>query len=141
MTRQNLFYEAAIPISLDRHKSLCVEPGKYQFASQVNSIPLTATEIPHASREYPIVFAGEEKILPIVVLGVESDQNAYISEDGTWSADYVPAFARQYPFVFSLSDDKKTLTLCVDESWAGCNYEGQGQRLFDDEIKQHCFCK
>jgi hypothetical protein len=40
---------------------------------------------------------------------------------------------RRYPFVFASSDDGKNFTLCVDESFAGCNTEGRGERLFDAE--------
>jgi hypothetical protein len=76
-----------------------------------------------------------EEIFPAVVLGMRSDQNLYLGTDGKWSAKYVPAFIRRYPFVFSTSADRKTLTLCIDESYAGLNREGKGQRLFDEERK------
>jgi hypothetical protein len=42
---------------------------------------------------------------------------------------------RRYPFVFSASPDGVKFTLCIDESFAGCNQSGKGARLFDDEGK------
>jgi hypothetical protein len=130
---QLLFYEKAVPVSPQRHGDLSIEGVDYKFASSVNSVPLTAVEIPAAAREYTIVFAGtEEAVGPVVILGVEGDKNLYIKEDGTWGADYIPAFVRRYPFVFARSEDGKTFTLCVDEDWAGCNKEGRGERLFNE---------
>ena len=97
-------------------------------------MPLTAIEIPLAAQEYGIVFAGSDEVVaPFVVLGIEGNENAYLAEDGSWNAKYVPAFVRRYPFVFAESKDRTTFTLCVDESWEGCNREGRGERLFDDE--------
>ena len=133
MAKQLLFYETAVPVSVARHRDLSVDRVKYEFAASVNSVPLTAVEIPRAAREYTIVFAGEDEVTPIAVVGVEGNENVYVSEDGTWNADYVPAFVRRYPFVFALSEDGKQLTLCVDESWGGCNNEGKGERLFDEK--------
>jgi hypothetical protein len=132
MAKQLLFYETAVPVNLARHRDLCVERITYQFAASVNSVPLTAVEIPRAAREYTIVFAGDDAVTPFAVVGVQGNENVYVSEDGTWNADYVPAFVRRYPFVFSRSEDEKRFTLCIDESWDGCNQEGRGERLFDE---------
>jgi hypothetical protein len=136
VTKQLLFYDNATPITVDRHRNWGIDGAsqRYHFARNVNSVPLTAVEIPLAARDYSIVFAGSgEKVVPVVILGVEGDSNLYVGEDGIWNAGYIPAFVRRYPFVFSLSDDGKTFTLCIDETWDGCNDEGRGDRLFDDE--------
>ena len=95
-----------------------------------------ALEFIPAASEYAIVFApiGEE-VFPAVVLGMRTDENLYLGQDAKWNAKYVPAFIRRYPFVFSTSEDRKTLTLCIDESYAGLNREGKGQRLFDEDRK------
>lgn len=131
MAKQLLFYETAVPINLTRHRNLSIERVNYGFAAKVNSVPLTAVEMPRAAREYTIVFAGADDVTPIAVLGVEGNENVYV-EDGTWNADYVPAFVRRYPFVFSRNEEAQQFNLCVDESWIGCNYQGRGERLFDE---------
>jgi len=139
---QMLFYEHVVPVSAARHKDLSIERVDFSFAGQVNSVPLTAVEIPHAASEYTIVFAGnDEAITPIVILGLDDSENRYVTEDGSWPGRYIPAFVRRYPFVFSRSEDGKTFTLCVDESWAGCNREGRGERLFDDDGEQTDYLK
>jgi len=133
MAKNLLFYETAVPVSAARHRDLAIESAKYGFAAGVTAVPLTCVEFPRAAREYTIVFAGDKEVVPVALLGTSDAENLYVSSEGEWSADYVPAFVRRYPFVFSMSEDKTKLTLCVDESWAGCNREGRGQRLFDDQ--------
>lgn len=137
MTKQLLFYENAAPVSASRHGDVSVEPGTgYAFASHASAVPIMAVEFLLAATEYAIVFtAAGDEVVPAVVLGLRNEQNLYLGEDKKWQAKYVPAFVRRYPFVFSASADRKTLTLCIDESSAGFNREGRGERLFDDERK------
>lgn len=137
MTKQLMFYERATPVSPARHADACVDSASgYAFASHASAVPIMAVEFVRAASEYAIVFTvvGDE-IVPAVVLGLQNDQNLYLDRAAHWDAKYVPAFVRRYPFVFSTSADRKTLTLCIDESFAGINREGKGQRLFDDERK------
>jgi hypothetical protein len=71
--------------------------------------------------------------MPVAILGLQNDSNLYVDDDGKWSAGYIPAFVRRYPFVFSSGDDGKTFTLCIDEDYEGVNDSGEGNLLFDDE--------
>ncbi len=137
MTRQLLIYESAVPVSAARHARHSLAPAPdHAFSAEVNAVPLMAVEFLRAATEYAIVFtqSGEE-IMPAAVLGVRDHQNLYLSADNKWQADYVPAFIRRYPFVFSSSTDGKTLTLCIDEKHPGVNTEGRGERLFGDDGK------
>jgi hypothetical protein len=135
MATQLMFYETVVPVSPQRHGNWCVESGsRYEFAKHVNSVPLVAVEIPMVAREYTVVFADAgEEVLPLVILGLKDTENLYIQDDGSWNAKYLPAFVRRYPFIFSASEDRSKFTLCIDESWNGCNQEGRGQRLFDEQ--------
>ena len=97
-------------------------------------MPLTTVEFRNAALEYAVVLEGEgESIMPDAILGAEAEQNLFVDEDDSWSGKYIPAFVRRYPFVFASNDDGKTFTLCVDDSFSGCNTEGRGERLFDAE--------
>ena len=109
MTTQLLIYERAVPINKQKHANWSVKVGNsYDFAKSINSAPLTAVEFPNAAAEYSIVFAGnEDAVMPAVILGVRDRENLYLSEDGKWSAKYIPAFIRRYPFVFSLREPLK----------------------------------
>ena len=133
MAKHLLFYESAVPVSVTQHRDLAIEPVKYGFAATVNAVPLTCVEFPLAAREYTVVFAGENEVVPVALLGIKDAENLYVNDEGDWSADYVPAFVRRYPFVFSTGANPSQLTLCVDEKWGGCNRENRGQRLFDDQ--------
>lgn len=136
MASQVLFYEQAKPVAKDRHRDWFVETGhNYSFAQRTNSVPLTAVEFPSAGREYAIVFAARdgEANVPVAILGIEDKQNLYLTGDGAWKAHYIPAFVRRYPFIFASDGEGKTFTLCIDEGFAGCNQEGHGRPLFDDD--------
>jgi hypothetical protein len=138
MTTQLLFYNEARPVSAERHKDLSVKAGAtYRFAKNVNSVPLTAIEFGQAAAEYPIVFAGTgDAVMPAVILGAQQTENLYIDEAGAWQGRYVPAFVRRYPFVFSTDKAGKNFILHIDESFEGCNREGRGERLFDNDGNQ-----
>jgi len=99
-------------------------------------VPITAVEFPLASAEYTIVFAAEgENVMPAVLPEVKNQQNLYLSSQARWKASYIPAFVRRYPFVFSSSNNVKTLTLCMDESLPGVNREGKGDALLGSDGK------
>jgi hypothetical protein len=137
MSKQLLIYESAVPITVARHGGHSIEPVPgYAFAASLNAAPLMAVEFVRAAAEYAIVFAvSGEEVAPAVVLGIQDNQNLYLSADGQWQAKYIPAFLRRYPFVFSSTPDNKTFTLCIDETYPGFNKEGRGHRLFGEDGK------
>lgn len=138
MTTQLMIYETAVPVSSGRHAKASVEAGKgFAFTRKVNSVPLMAVEFPQAAAEYAVMFAKNgDDVVPVVILGARQNENLYLNADDAWHGEYVPAFIRRYPFVFSASDDGKTFTLCVDEAFQGLNYQGRGQALFAEDGKQ-----
>lgn len=138
MAKQLLIYERAVPVNRQRHANWSVKTGKdFTFAQQANAVPLIAVEFQSAAAEYAIVFAGQgDTLMPMVILGVRDQENRYLTDTGGWGADYVPAFVRRYPFVFSSSDEGANFALCIDEDFAGCNQEGRGERLFDADGEQ-----
>lgn len=138
MSKQQLFYETAVPVNAQRHKNWSVKTGdSYAFATGVNSVPVTAIEFAVAAAEYPIVFAGTgDVVFPAVILGASASENLFVSEDGRWQGKYIPAFVRRYPFVFSQDRDGRNFTLHIDERFEGANQDGRGERLFDADGEQ-----
>ncbi len=134
MTKQLMIYENAVPIRSDVHRETYVRSGaSYTFARPLNSAPLLAAEFVAAAVEFPIVFIGEgEGVMPAAILGLQEGENLFVDDEGKWTAPYIPAFFRRYPFVFAQGEDQ-SLTLCIDESFDGVNTEGRGERLFDAE--------
>lgn len=136
MSTQLLIYEKAIPLNKELHAKWFVEVGHdYGHTSKLNALPLLAAEFLKASREYPIVFSkGEDgSIQPVVSLSLRNEQNLYLEDDGKWSATYIPAFLRRYPFVFARTEQENTMTVCIDESFPGFNQDEKGQPLFNDD--------
>lgn len=135
MSKQLLIYKTAVPLSAERHRDWSVRlTDDFGFASEINSVPLLAAEFAAASADLPIIFAGDnDSIVPVALLGFGLEENLMIDSEGHWRQGYVPAFLRRYPFVFSESEDRSTLTLCIDEEFSGLNTDGRGERLFDSE--------
>ena len=132
MTKQLLIYERAVQVNPRQHKDVSIKAGSdFGFAKDVNSVPLMTVEFDLACAEYAIVFAGDrDGVMPAALLGVRDNENLYVDENGAWSAKYIPAFVRRYPFVFSSADGAQ-FTLCLDEEFHGVNRRGLGERLFD----------
>ncbi len=137
MTKQLMIYENVTPISAETHGDWSVEiDGNYSFAKEVNSVPLLLAEFAAAATEQTIVFSGDRKtIMPSLILGVQGNVNNHVNADGSWRGSYVPAFLRRYPFVFAASQSGENLTLCMDDTFAGFNTKGNGERLFDGDGK------
>ncbi len=135
MTKQLMIYENAVPISAETHRNLSVRQGtSFNFATELNSVPLVVAEFEKAAAEYPIVFAGEgETMTPALLVGLRTDENLCVTATGTWDGEYVPAFLRRYPFVFAGGENGEDFTLCIDTEFEGVNEDGKGERLFDSE--------
>jgi len=131
LSKQLLIYERVVPLSSEAHRDVSVKAIEtFDFARDLNSVPLLAAEFTSAVPDHPIVFAGQgEAIFPAVLLGLEDSQNLCVDAQGSWTGGYIPAFLRRYPFVFS--QDGANFTLCVDETYPGLNRDNRGERLFD----------
>lgn len=134
MSNPTSFYKNITPLNKHSHANWSIVGSEsFAFAKGLHSAPLTAVEFPNAAREFSLVFArATEGLMPIAVMGVRAGENLFVGADGKWKADYIPAFVRRYPFVFSTADEGKTLTLCLDETFAGCRQNGEGERLFTE---------
>lgn len=134
MTEQLLIYKSAVPVNREAHSGFSIEvAGDFSFCASINSVPLMAVEFPNAAAEFPIVFGGAgPDLAPVAILGIRAEENLFVGPGGIWNAAYVPAFLRRYPFAFSAGEPDQ-FVLCVDESYAGLNRDGRGQRLFADD--------
>jgi hypothetical protein len=135
MPPQLLFYNEVAPITAERHSNWHAREVKdFSFAKKTNSVPLMAAEFLSALADYPIVFAGdEESVIPMLLLGMRNEENAFVGAEGDWKSRYIPAFVRRYPFVLSLSDDNEKYYLCIDESFPGFNQSDEGPALITED--------
>lgn len=106
----------------------------YGFAQEVTSAPLAASEIAQAAREFPVVFSGSGKLLPVALLSVRKGDNPFVAEDGSWLADYVPAHIRRYPFVLGETGDDQRFVVMIDRAAPQFSAgDDAGQRLFAED--------
>lgn len=106
----------------------------YSFTSEANSLPVTGNEFVQASKEYIIAFLknDEEKYFPMVVLGIQDEDNLYVTKEGKWNARYIPSYIRRYPFVSMATKEEDKFNICIDESYPGLGTE-DGQPLFKED--------
>lgn len=108
------------------------------FALSTNAMVLTAGEFISAARDYPVVFAtqdGGKTYTPLAVLGVDTNENLFATEDGWATGCYVPAYVRRYPLCLTLArmegEADVRQILCVEES----ALDPAGELLFDEAGK------
>lgn len=64
----------------------------------VNQLPIFPSEFEEAQRCFPILFRrGDTGIEAFVLLGLDPDENLFLSDD-RWTSGYVPAIQRRGPF-------------------------------------------
>ena len=129
-------YQKVVALNKNLHHQHRILPlTEFHFAADMQTLPVTASEFKEAAKEYPIVFVkaqeDSEKLLPMLLLGLKNGQNLFVKDDGRWTARYVPAFIRRYPFIFAETGVDQ-LTLCLDEAYSGFGTE-QGTALFNAE--------
>lgn len=139
-----LFYDNIVVLNRDAHRDLRLKPqDSLTFAATTNCLPLTLVEFGDAAREFPIVFAKlPGGLMPVALVGLRDAENLFLDEKGQWSARYIPAFVRRYPFVAvqdsSAGADK--LLVCIDDRFPGFNKD-EGERLFDEAGAETPFLK
>ncbi|MBF0163937.1 MAG: SapC family protein [Magnetococcales bacterium] len=134
---QVMFYDRPEPLNKERHRALKLDAKRADpgFASKTNSVPLAGMEFHHAAKEFPIVFlqVGDGAVLAAALLGVRTDENLYMGDDGRWSSTYVPAFVRRYPFILAENPAQPDQwTVCLDVAFPGFNTE-TGDALFGED--------
>jgi hypothetical protein len=128
-----MFYEKPVLLNREAHKGKKIAPsGTFAFSGKANSLYLAGVEFIEACKEYPIVFTQVgDKVVPVAMLGLREGENLFVDAEGAWSAGYIPAFVRRYPFVLAELEGQQ-MGVCIDESYPGLN-DKDGEALFDDK--------
>lgn len=124
-------FENAIFLDKKKHARWRFKPHKtYSYAKNVLSAPIAISEVVKASKEFPIIFPAEGKLLPIVQFGVSQNGNLHVTPENDWSARYVPGHIRRYPFVLAKQNVPEKFTLMVAPDRISPN--ASGEALFDE---------
>jgi len=103
----------------------------------MNPLPVSFTEFPIASRDYPLVFISADQgktFAPMLVTGLAGQQNLFVMWDNTWDRRaYLPAYVRRYPFCMTrvMVDGREApeRVACVEKR----AINDKGEKLFDDQ--------
>ncbi len=146
---QMFLFEKPELVNKEQHGDLGIsQPSKrFAFCANVRAVPITLSEIPAAMKDYPIVFASPEQMLPLAVTGLVDDVNLFVDEEGNWEANrYVPGYIRRYPFGVANETGSDRFAIVIDTAFEGVIKGGDNQ-LFDngeasDVVQQAIeFCK
>jgi hypothetical protein len=94
-------YKRLVPFDRMAHRNKSIAKHASKFAATLHAIYLTQAEIARAALDYPVVFARDNDgdIVPIALVGVETNKNLLCDSNGRWSGGYyIPAYVRRYPF-------------------------------------------
>lgn len=129
-------YERPIRLNRLAHAHLRYTPlQNYMFCRAVTGVPLMGVEFPSACRQYPIVFIKDiqGRLSAQAVLSVRAEENAFVDRQGQWTATYIPAFIRRYPFVLAeIPGQSDDFDVAFDEA-SPCFSPNQGEALFTAE--------
>ncbi|MGY6548460.1 MAG: SapC family protein [Roseinatronobacter sp.] len=132
-TAKPLFYQSVVPLDFNRHKALRISRPEHplEFARNANVIPALVDEFELAIDDLPIAFLpGAKTPSAVFVTGAAPGTNAFVSDDGLWKGQYVPAYLRRYPFIIGDVSATESI-LCIDEAYAGLG-EDEGECLFSE---------
>ncbi len=131
-----LFYKDLLPLNSKEHgtwKSKGLTSAK--FLQNQHAIPVTVDEFISASRFYPIVFSAGDNSVPLVLMGMNEGVNVFVDDEGVFTQNnYVPAYARRYPYILAkLTPDSQELSLCFDPTADALGESDEGEALFDGD--------
>ncbi|OWQ87590.1 hypothetical protein CDN99_18530 [Roseateles aquatilis] len=135
-------YDNLVPVDRVQHKNTRMKGGVSSLdrLRGLNSLFIAVAEFADASLEYPVVFVrvgqapeGQRPpIAPLAVFGLKQGSNVFIKDD-LWTARYLPAYVRRYPFAMArLSDSGDEMALCLDTG-SGAFSETEGEPLFKED--------
>lgn len=129
-------FQQIVPLNQDRHQAKMVRPvDRYSFMANIHIASIMLPEFPAAAPVFPIVFLeqpGSEDFVPVTLFGFTEGENLFVDGDGKWTASYLPAMMRRYPFTLAASGEEGRYTVCVDEG-SGLVGDEDGQALFGED--------
>jgi len=131
-----LFYRNCVPLNTETHRTLRLQVPEqpFRFAREANLIPALIDEFASALGHLSVAFLpGAGAPSAVFVTGLAPGTSAFVTEDGQWSAEYLPAYLRRYPFIIGEVDGQDPV-LCIDDSYEGLGRE-TGERFFSDDGK------
>lgn len=135
VTGKMFLFERPELLSREHHGELGLDaaPRPFGFCAKIRAVPLTISEIPEASKYYPVVFMSKEEPLPLAIVGFNGDLNLFVDDKGNWEDfAYVPGYLRRYPFALAgESGGGDRLALVLDVAYEGISKAAK-RKLFEN---------
>jgi len=129
-------FKQVVPVNQQRHAGKKIKQVEgFGFASQFHIAYVTTHEFVRSAAIYPLVFIEDkekDEFRPVALLGLDAGENLFVGENGKWSASYVPAIIRRYPFALSQASDDGRFLVCVDEG-SELLSDTEGTLLFNEQ--------
>lgn len=129
-------FQKLVPVNAERHAKLKIKQVEgFAFATGFHIASVMLHEFVRAAAIYPVVFLEDkqkDEFKPVALLGLDTNENLFVGEDGKWQASYVPAIIRRYPFALASSGQEGRFTVCIDEE-SSLISESEGSPLFDEK--------
>lgn len=113
-------FKRLVTLDFARHAGLRVRPVRHHtHTRELQMTIVMQAEIRRASAIYPIVFVEDREtdgFRPVALFGLAPGRNAFVNEEGQWTASYIPAVIRAYPFALARGDRADRFVVCVDEA-------------------------
>lgn len=129
-------FKQVVPVNQQRHAGKKIKQVEgFGFASQFHIAYVTTHEFVRSAAIYPLVFIEDkekDEFRPVALLGLDAGENLFVGDNGKWSASYVPAIIRRYPFALSQASDDGRFLVCVDEG-SELLSDTEGTPLFNEQ--------
>lgn len=129
-------FKQVVPVNQQRHAGKKIKQVEgFGFASQFHIAYVTTHEFVRSAAIYPLVFIEDkdkDEFRPVALLGLDAGENLFVGESGKWSASYVPAIIRRYPFALSQASEDGRFLVCVDEG-SELLSDTEGTPLFNEQ--------
>lgn len=133
ITGKMFLFEKPELLNRENHSDLGLDPAKkpFAFCAKIRAVPLTISEMTEACKHYPIVFHSKEQPLPMAILGLGTDVNLFVDDDGNWDRNaYIPGYLRRYPFALAAETGSDRLALVFDTAYEGLS-KNSARKLFE----------
>ena len=120
-----------VAITRERHTTRTWQrPTSYTFAAKDPVVALVSQEVPRAMVAMALGFIERDGATSLVAIqGLKPGQNKFVSPEGRWLGDYIPAVYRVQPFKLA-RDQKSAEILCIDELAGGVSESRHGEPFF-----------
>ncbi|MEO0145051.1 MAG: SapC family protein [candidate division WOR-3 bacterium] len=107
-----------VVISKDIHKEkYWRKPENLKYFENQTVFPILITEIGRAVNSFPLSFIKhEDNYIFVAILGLVPGENLFLSKDGKWMGNYIPALMRAYPFRL-IKGKEERMVLAIDNDF------------------------